>query len=183
MNTAQHWMNKKLLSAVENLYDFLCSSKVPPLLCNGSKLLRSAGSWECWDCTLCHRGIHQSWLAKQKVDCCCIRKAGIELSHVKLMGKAFRNTILYMELCYFHKLPKAKLLSWIIHWGQSELFSSLRMDFWLPSRMHNLQLWHSMVWDCIDALQPLCSLVNFARTVLTAMRPTVFSSSLADLIF
>lgn len=42
---------------------------------------------------------------------CWIRKARIELSHVKLMGKAFRNTILYMELCYFHKLPKAKLLS------------------------------------------------------------------------
>lgn len=62
----------------------------------------------------------------------CRRKAGIELSHVKLMGKAFRNTFLYMKLFYFHKLPKTNLLSWIIHWGQSDFFSPLRSDFLTP---------------------------------------------------
>lgn len=81
---------------------------------------------------------------------CFIRKDEIELGHVKLMGKAFWNTILYMKLCYFHKLPKAKLFSWIIHWGQSEFFSPLRSGLLTSHRNYILPSQSSPWWIKLD---------------------------------
>lgn len=77
----------------------------------------------------------------------CIRKDEIELGHVKLMGKAFWNTILYMNLCYFHKLPKAKLFSWIIHWGQSEFFPPLRSGLLTP---HQSCIFFHLIYSMLD---------------------------------